>query len=750
MTPADRQDPFDALQAWLTLLPAAWLAVPGPAGPLNGVPTAVSAATGWTALAVLPAIGVLALRRKPVAFAGSTLLLGVLVLASWSASRAGDPFEARRVVVGLASALALCLCGASLGQAGRRVLLRGTALLSGLWLLGAAFDHAGAFSGALGNTGATAQAALPGAVAGLVVFLSTPGRLRLAGAGAGFGFALYAGLVPVLSGALGLAAATTALLLASRGRPNTARAARVMLLATFAAVLAFGAGRSWPSGSAAPDSAPSATPVDSTRDLGGIEVRWRTWRAAPALLQGDALLLGIGPGQFAREFPPHRDPVERDLSSHGGLEPTPIEVEHAHNDWLEGLLEFGLLGGGAWLGLLLLTLVAAWRALRCEDLVRVGLGAAVVAGLAGAFVHASLLASPGAPAVLWPLFGALLAKTPGSGRGLTRRAAAFLPALAALLVVMRAGPAWQFTRHGAALARLASAVHMNADGTAGLLPELAGPPIAAALRACPDSVVALEKRAEWQHAGGASAEERMTTLARLLDARPYHFATLVNLGVMLTGERSFGQARALFERAAVVDPTSRVLRRNRLLLEYESADQAGMLEAALGLLESGRNEPLADRAWLRGLAARLLLAGRPGHGVALMKLAEPELDLSSAERAYAVGKAYDGRADRQDLADGALALANQLWGRRHVQEGGYETAVRNYFQALDDARHYPDLPGGDTMGRLEYAAALTLAGKTDEAREQVRRAAPSLRQWSGLPTWAGQALLDAGLLGHSD
>ena len=49
-----KDDPLDALQAWLTLLPALALTVPGTL--LHQVPTTVTTGIGWSSLLALPAI----------------------------------------------------------------------------------------------------------------------------------------------------------------------------------------------------------------------------------------------------------------------------------------------------------------------------------------------------------------------------------------------------------------------------------------------------------------------------------------------------------------------------------------------------------------------------------------------------------------------------------------------------------------------------------------------------------------------
>ena len=185
--------------------------------------------------------------------------------------------------------------------------------------------------------------------------------------------------------------------------------------------------------------------------------------------------------------------------------------------------------------------------------------------------------------------------------------------------------------------------------------------------------------------------------------------------------------------------------RNLVRLGFESQDLDLLLDAAEALLA----DPEADRGWLRGVGARLLLAGRPADGQALLRRVEPDLDLSSGEAAFALYKELDAGAQDDVLADAAWATAYQLWARADVETGAYETAVRLYRQAVQTARHYgpgtDDVPGSDTLLRLELAAALVLSGQVEEAELEVDRARASALHWARLPTWAGQPLVDAGL-----
>ena len=87
-----------------------------------------------------------------------------------------------------------------------------------------------------------------------------------------------------------------------------------------------------------------------------------------------------------------------------------------------------------------------------------------------------------------------------SGRS---RLAAWLPALAGVLLLLRADAAWRFVQHGGALARLADTPRFELEAIEGLRAADVEPHVADALRACPDSVTALEMRDEVLRASGA-------------------------------------------------------------------------------------------------------------------------------------------------------------------------------------------------------------------------------------------------------
>jgi len=724
----------------LTVAPALWVAWGGPGSALAGVPTTSSAGAGWIALCALPAAALSVLRARALP-RGIWLAAAVAALAAAGLARAGDPFEARRALLAWTNALALAGAGASLGPRGRAVLVRGLALAAGLALCavpigalpfgppaGAALGR-GAWGGALGNSGHLAELALPGALAGTALVLARARAVRAFAYALALGTGLFAGLAPSLTALGAWAAASAALGVVALRRP-TARAlvppaglALALGLTAFAVRASLGAGQGAPSASAA-------------SDLGGLEVRWRIWRRAAALL-ADAPLFGVGPGQFEREFPPYRDPAELVASSHGRAEPTPVEVEHAHNDWLEGLLELGLAGGLPWLVLLGWALARAARALAGREPARVALGAAGLATLVASGAGSTLLASPGAPAAAWPVIGALLAggaraRKPGAARALA------LGALGAL--ALQSPSAWSFARHGRALADLAAAAVQVTPELAGLDAARAEDPIARALAAAPDSVVALEKQAEWLRAAGAPPAERIAAGRRLLELRPYRLATLLNLGMELAGSGSFDEAEEVFERALRLDPTHPALLRDRLRLAAERGDGAALVERLAAARAAGALEP----SWLERTVADLLLAGRPTFAQPLVWELEPQRSVTDASSSYEWAKELASAGAPRRLADAALANAHFGFAREHVAEGVPETAVRSYRQALRVARDYPDLPDGAACVRLELAAAEVLAGRPEDARATWGEVPAGAARWTHLPDWAREALAGAG------
>src|SRR6185503_20035170 len=100
------------------------------------------------------------------------------------------------------------------------------------------------------------------------------------------------------------------------------------------------------------------------------------------------------------------------------------EVEHAHNDWLQGFCELGLVGGALLALGLALSARAALRAL--GDEARLPAAVAALALLVNAFVHAPLSSNAAAAPLALALFGGL---APEGERSRARAAACAVPAL---------------------------------------------------------------------------------------------------------------------------------------------------------------------------------------------------------------------------------------------------------------------------------------------------------------------------------
>ncbi|MEM9803261.1 MAG: hypothetical protein AAGA20_23280, partial [Planctomycetota bacterium] len=356
-TDAPGGDGADALLGWLVVAPFAFLAWPGPGGLFSGAPDTVSIGIGATALGALPAVLLATLRGRGAALVGLPLLVIVLAFAAFQTTRADDSFNAWRALVGIAAALGWTIVGASLGPYGRRVVARGLPLVT--ILLVAATPWTPEWAGVFGNTGDLSEAALPGAVLGAGVVCSAAGGLRALGLAALVLFGVYVGATPVHAGLASLGVAALAAGCAAlvgraggeEGRSEAARRFRILLVGVAAGLVPLLVG-GWIGGDGEPEQ-PPAEPARTT--TGGFEFRRLTWARVPAMVL-DHAQLGVGPGQFQSAFPPYRDPAEIELSSFDRREPTPIEVEHAHSDWLTIPAEYGSFAGGLLLAVLVLAL----------------------------------------------------------------------------------------------------------------------------------------------------------------------------------------------------------------------------------------------------------------------------------------------------------------------------------------------------------------------------------------------------------
>lgn len=740
----------DSTQGWLVALPALVLAWAGEGALIADVPTATSAGAGWLVILSLPAaFGAILLALVGAGpygrAAGLRMLLFVVLFAILSSEGTGDGFEARRALCVLSSAMVLLLSAASLGPGGRRSLARGLAIAALAAVLGTWLDDRDGLGGSVGNTGHLADLALPGAALGLGMLVDRSRFMRPLGLLAALAVAIHAGLAPSLTAltALGLTV-IAAFARGARGGPIR-RWARAGLVSLAVGALALGL-RS---------AGTLAEPVDSARppatiagDLGGVGFRLRTWARIPGMVM-DHPMGGVGPGQFEREFPPYRDPVELLASSHGRGEPTPIEVEHPHNDWLLGLAEYGLLGGGIWLGFLLLALVHSWRHLGDRSPVRASFGAAGLTILLTALAGSPLLSGPAAPAAAWPVLGVVLAtprirRRPAGERLLQRSTAVGIAFLAFWILGIRQNQAWSFIEHGRALEALTGARVIEHDGVRSLDPRDVEEAAERALAAAPDSVTALEQRARLPVIlAEDGAERREADLRRLVEIRPHRLAALQNLGSFLAATGRFEEAEEYFAHALALDARNPQLLRSHVRLAGERGDGKALVER----LRRAREAGALDEGWVERTAADLLLGGRPGMAQPLVDVLESGRDVGDANACYAWSLELKEDQARTRLADAAAAAAQLYFGRGHAVGGAPADAVRSFRQALRLAERY-SLPDGAVMVRLELAAALVLDGQGEAAEEVLEGTTAGPRHWSELPEWAGQALLEAGLLGQ--
>jgi len=744
----DRARVLERAQAAAILLPAAVLAVPGPRGPLAGDLYPELTGTGIAALLAVPAAVLLCLRAaRPAAFRvpGAVVALGLFVAACWislAVHPPGDTLGASRAMMTLFVGGATCLAGAGLGPVGRAWLARGAVLLA-LWLLAPAFAGFVPGAGALGNSGATSEIALVGAAAGAWLFARSRGPWSLCGGAAALLHATYAGWAPALAGIVCLAPVLAASSLAAlrTGRstrvPTSGPIASAGWRATglgLACVLAFGL--AWVGTHTAPAVGSDGgleVPTNETRDetaadlLGG-EVRLRVWRGTARMVL-DYGLLGAGPGQFGAAFPPYRDPRERAISSapEQGLE---TEVEHAHDDWLQGFAEAGV-GGLAWVLFLLFAGRGAVRAVRerapergAPEVAALGIGALAV--LANAVLRSPLLFDP-ASSLVFGVLGAAAAGRSEPDRA-PRPAAARAASLFALALVLISLPrAWNLRVHGRALTAVFAA------GDAGGIER--------ALAACPDSVQARSIDAQFAKLTGA-AEPVDVSLAkwrRVLEVRPHRLVAWMEIGRLEAQAGDVEAARRDWSQALVLAPDHPVLCRNLARLEATAGDA----DAAVAWLE--RLGPPSPETLFAIAGDAVLLGANVDAALDLYGRADPEHAGLTPQSAWNLAQTLEeSEPFRARWLEGAAHLA---WAREHRAAGDFATAVRSYRQAEHGLWYRLPRVAGTVVAdelRLELAACLAADGRVTEARSEladVRSATAAARA----PQWVREALAAAGL-----
>ena len=406
-------------------------------------------------------------------------------------------------------------------------------------LLDTLLDPARSWSGALENTGHLAAAALPGALVAAGSW-SLAGKLRLLPLAATGGFLAYVALVPVHGASAAFLAAGLVAVLASPGEARR----RNLLLALLCLALSLGAARLVPDGrdrsadgSAAAEqvaAAETSAPAAGRGELGGLTFRLLTWQRLDELAL-DHLWTGVGPGQFEAAFPPYRDPAEIELSTFGRTTPFETSVEHPHNDWVLPALELGLPVGLAWLAFLLLTALAALRALRSGDEGRALLGAAFLGLGAYAGVNGAFLGAPASSVLGFLLAGCLLGPDqPGPVPSISYRAR-MIPGLLLALGLAQAPRALDLLRQGLELRPLAdealvTILDENGEELVVHDPRAREEALRRSLARTSDSTVALSEWAALQRSLEAPIDLQEKAWSRVLDHQPLRFDALLSMG----------------------------------------------------------------------------------------------------------------------------------------------------------------------------------------------------------------------------
>lgn len=761
---------LDRLQAWLVLLPLAVLCFPGEllstgAGalsPFEGAPDTTSIGIGIVALSAIPAALLATVRGRGSRLLGLPLFYIVLAFAAYHLPRATDTFGAWRAVTGLAAAAGWAIAGSALGPAGRAMVARGLPVITLLLLLAAFNTDGGA---ALGNSGDFSEAALAGAVLGAGLFLRGSGPLAIVGLGALGLYAFKVGQLPVYAGLLGLGAAALAVALgmqvtrgASDLRVSCARRLRLLLVALLIGLSPTGYRLATAGGD---DPAPAEVTSVATGDAaatsttGGFGFRLKTWARVPTFL-GVHAPLGAGPGQFQAAFPPFRDPAEIEASSFDRREPTPIEVEHAHNDPITAVAELGYVGGGAFVLLLLLALVRAAKLVATGDDDQRDLALAAIAVLANCTVNSPLLYGPVAPLIGFCLIGSVLGR---DGRAVSDGEEAerprilsdawysrLAPGLAVLALLLLSPRAVSLIRYGRALAEVPSARIVLDDGREKLDAKLLGGILDRAGEHAPESPIVLEMRRALLASEGAAAEEQRAALDAWLERRPHSFAALLNRGVLEAREGDYQAAEMAFYRALLLDPGSPSLLQNLLRLGCDRRQPAEVEQLLQMLAGIGHLDP----AFARQMALQKTMEGRLDVAAPLMEswraaAGLEAVDLQDANSTYRAQK--NAAARGADLERDAFTVATKvLFGEQDLRNGDAKQAATQFRLAYQRAR---DAAVDTATLRLLLAAAFAADGDQPVATGWIETGAFRVEDFAHLPEAARASLLAAGLIDPS-
>lgn len=714
--PSDRPQPngnpaVDAALALALLLPVGVLLWPST---LQDVPTTQSMAAGISVMALLPAALLLVARGVPRVPAAGLLLLALVAYLPLRSDASTDVFEWRRTLLVLLSSFLCLLGGLRLGATGRTWLKAGLVMASALSIVHCAWISEP--GGALGNSGDLSEAALPGALLGVAWFAEQRPRFAAAGLAAALAFVLHAALVPVWTGAVAFGAASMLALVLSIRQPALGRYGRIGAVTTLAMVLvAVLVPSAADVASRNPAStAPASEPAGAPTSISGLEVRRLLWGTVPAILS-DHALAGLGPGQFAAAYPPYRDPAEIELSSHGRREPTPIDAEHLHNDWLQGPVDFGLLAGGLWVLFLLAAGARSIGALLGPSVERRGAALATAGVLVGAAGNSPLLDPVASHLAFFPLLGLLLADDEGSpvAGGLRSR---LLPALLLVPLFLCTHYGLGMVQHGQALSTLASGESGNRLQESSVLAACDE-----ALRSAPDSTVALERRANLPSRSSAS---RIQDLDALLKRRPHHRAGHVARGIRraVTGEYELALVNfnaALELDAAMPAALSGAVRgsaRGGLVDELRSA----LARVDQAVLPSALKEDIGVSASaLRSLGLEVLRRGQFDCAEILLTRGDERLLVSDPNVCWNLGQEARAAGDRA-LEDALLAGFHLDSARSHRARGDTASAIRSYRQAQRFSGNTPEV-------QIELAAAQAATGDHEGARGNLNAIDPAQR-----------------------
>ncbi|MCB9908313.1 MAG: O-antigen ligase family protein [Planctomycetes bacterium] len=712
---------------------------------LRGTPATESAGPAWWLLAFLPAAFVWALSRGARGLGWMAAVLWFMALYTWVATAwAPDPFEAQRasVVMG-GSALAFAL-GSSLSRQGRFRVWAGLAWLPTVLLATIAWNSwqgwadswAAALALPLGNRSDLVEFAWPGVVAAMSVFLTSRNRGRaLWLLITALAFALGFGVSPVYAAVVALLVSCAVTLLFGHGVAASARLGRLLLVASALAMAAIGIAQWNETRTAAGPTDDAEQPRESTSALEadraqGLQVRLDLWHSTLALI-ADHPMLGVGPGQFSRSFPPYRSAEERERSSHQGEVQNPVEVEHAHNDPLMALAEWGIPLGGLWLLVWGWVALSSGLALRTGDSSRAAAAAVAWGYLAWGVWNAPLLGPVYSHGLAWLVAGMAVGRRsiplgPRLVRGLTIGIA--LSALAGLPAAGR------LAGHGYALAQ---ALAPRGSAT----PEMRKSALTQALEWEPDSSLALEIRVHGIPSLGLEPTDSKTAvqlLDRLVQIHPFHRGLWNDRGVWLAREGALEAAQESFEKALSLDPHFGPALVGRVTLLESGSDLEALRQALVLALAEGAWEParLLPRAYF------WLGQGFPELAAVFAKLHNPELDFADANVCFQQSLAAEASGDAEP-ARMLREASQQLFGRDAVRRAQWSEAVVNYRQALRLAPKDGQEAQAPLALRLEMAAALALDGRIEAAQDLLQglswQALPA-RNKNHMPAWTRAAL----------